>query len=368
MREGVQAHVGLAGSQRAQFTVEAVGESLGRFLRAALGPGERPEKIVPLQGDASDRRYFRVFSKGGRTGRLRSYVVMVLERPWDGRDGMEELPFVNIARYLGSRRIPVPEIYFYDSREGMLLLEDLGSLTLQRLLRKAPWHVRRRYYREALEILIAMQDLREVVESAGCYAARRSFTAETFFNELVFFLDHAVGGLWRKRLPSPHREALEAHFMKLCRDIAPSADVFTHRDYHSRNLMVTNGRIRVLDFQDARMGTIYYDLASLLRDSYVALGPRACFELLCTYRRSVPRGLVPEDEAAFIEAFDRTSLQRNLKAVGTFAYQACRKGKRTYLAYIPRTLRYVGSTLVKYPDLADLRVLLEMYVPGLGPR
>lgn len=357
-----------AGSGKALLTQGAGGERLGRFLRAALGSAERAERIVPLEGDASDRRYIRVFSTAGRPGGSRSYVVMVLERPWDGCDGMEELPFVNIARYLNSRKIPVPEIYYYDAREGMLLIEDLGSLTLQRLLRKAPWHVRRGYYREALEILIAMQDVREVVERAGCYAARRSFTAETFFNELVFFLDHAVAGLWRREIRPAHREALEGHFMKLCRDIAPSADVFTHRDYHSRNLMVSNGRIRVLDFQDARMGTIYYDLASLLRDSYVALGPKASLELLCSYRRSAPRGLVAEDEAAFIEAFDRTSIQRNLKAVGTFAYQACRKGKRTYLAYIPRTLRYVASTLAKYPDLYDLRALLEAYVPGLGPR
>ncbi len=353
-------------TRRCTRAVDQQEERIRAFLAAALDSGEVIEQIVPLRGDASDRRYLRVFTRPSAVRPQGTYVVMVLERPWQPQDGMEELPFVNIGRYLGNKGLPVPELHYYDPSEGLLLLEDLGSDTLQRLLRKAPWHLKRRFYREAIDLLSRMQEPLKAVEQAGCYAARRAFTPETLCSELMFFLEHAVCGLWHKKMPVTDKDAFYANFMSLCKDIAAEAQVFVHRDYHSRNLMVKDGRIRLLDFQDARMGTIYYDLVSLLRDSYIALPRHAVTELLSYYRTSSAReGLVPKEEAEFFVAFDRTSIQRNLKAVGTFAYQACCRGRRGYLVYIPRTLGYVRATLARYKDLSDLARLLAMYVPGM---
>ena len=336
------------------------------FLTACLARSVEVHSILPLEGDASDRRYLRVQVTSDRGRALRSYVVMVLDTPWQADKGMKELPFINIARYLAHALIPVPEIYSYDSLQGMLLLEDLGELTLQRFLQGRPWAEQRGYYHEAISLLLAMQALEDRPEDDSCYAMQRAFDAETFFRELLFFLEHAVEGLWRLTILPSHRRELEEQFLALCQAISPVANVFTHRDYHSRNLMVKEGCLRVLDFQDARMGTMYYDLASLLRDSYMERSDEAVFELLDHYRQSAhSRTMRSMDTSSFLEAFDRTCIQRNLKAVGTFAYQASKRGRDQYLHYIPRTLRYVRSNLAKYKDLKDLKRILGSYVKEL---
>jgi aminoglycoside/choline kinase family phosphotransferase len=339
---------------------------LFRFLETSVGHGHEVQRILPLEGDASDRRYFRIHVKHHRGSISHNYVVMMLDKPWQGEKGMEELPFINIARHLTQVRIPVPEIYNYDSDHGMLLLEDLGEITLQKLLQGRPWTEQRGYYYEAISLLESMQTAEDLFNGCTCYAMQRAFDAETFFSELLFFLEHAVEGLWRQRITAADRKELEAQFWTLCQQIAPVANVFTHRDYHSRNLMVKEGRLRILDFQDARMGTIYYDLASLLRDSYIGLPEEAVVELLGYYRERGRNDAVSTiDRHSFSEAFDRTSIQRNLKACGTFAYQASKKGRDHYLNYIPRTLGYVRSNLAKYKDLKDLKKILGEYVEEL---
>src|SRR5689334_16466892 len=136
-------------------------------------------------------------------------------------------------------------------------------------------------------------------------------------------------------------------------------------DYHSRNLMLTEDSLYIIDFQDARMGPDTYDLASLLRDSYVDITDRDLDELIAYFIALSGRA---RDRRAdeFRRRFDVMALQRNLKALGTFGYQTTTRRNPVYIQYIPRTLRYVRSNLEKYPRFARLRELLARHVEELG--
>ena len=134
-----------------------------------------------------------------------------------------------------------------------------------------------------------------------------------------------------------------------------------HRDYHSRNLMVHDGGLFVIDFQDARMGPDTYDLASLLRDSYVDISERELDDLIAYFLALT--GVA--DAAAFRRRFDLMAVQRNLKALGTFGYQTTARGNPVYIQYMPRTLHYARTNLERYPRFARLRELLARHVDEL---
>jgi len=136
--------------------------------------------------------------------------------------------------------------------------------------------------------------------------------------------------------------------------------VLCHRDYHSRNLMLHDGSLYIIDFQDARMGPDTYDLVSLLRDSYVDLSPQQVDGLIA-YFLAHKSGAAP-DEDEFRRRFDLMALQRNLKALGTFGYMTTSRNNTVYIQYIPRTVAYVKANLAKYPRFERLRSLLEPWL------
>src|SRR5207253_10786640 len=154
-----------------------------------------------------------------------------------------------------------------------------------------------------------------------------------------------------KGLPDEARHALRSEMRKSDAVMAVQPRVFPHRDYHSRNLMVQDGSLRVLDFQDALMGPSTYDLASLLRDSYLSLAEELIDELVIRYLEGRAKASAPLDRVTFLRLFDLTSIQRNLKAAGRFVYIALEKHNDRYLQYIPRTLGYVRRNLEHYRDL-----------------
>ncbi len=341
-------------------------EGLIDFLIRQGPSGASHVRAVPLEGDASDRKYVRLIVKGRGGGDQGSYVLMQLSNPWVPKGSRRELPFVNVARHLREKGIPVPRVFFDASEEGFVLLEDVGDVTLESHLEKESLRERRRRYESAVEILVRMQSAATTASSRPCYALSYSFDAETFFRELCFFREHALEGLWGHVLSTDGRTELEEHFQRLCTEIAEYPKVFTHRDYHARNLMVHADRLTLLDFQDARLGPITYDLASLLRDSYVCLAPEEQEALIGHYRELAQRaGLACPDPDEFQRAFLRTGLQRNLKAIGTFAYQAVVKGLDRYLPSIPNTVDSVRSALEKDVELAPFRRVLEAFLDGL---
>ena len=189
-----------------------------------------------------------------------------------------------------------------------------------------------------------------------------AFDVEKFTWELDFFLKHFVEVYRGAKLTEADRQAIRDEFTPIITELAGERRVLCHRDYHSRNLMLHEGRLYMIDFQDARMGPDTYDLVSLLRDSYVDLAPVAVEELIAYFLALKGN---PSDETAFRERFDLMALQRNLKALGTFGYQTGARHNPVYIQYIPRTIKYVRQNLTKYPRFSRLRELLAPHVEEL---
>jgi aminoglycoside/choline kinase family phosphotransferase len=182
-----------------------------------------------------------------------------------------------------------------------------------------------------------------------------------------FMLAHFVRGLRRHSPPAAQEKELRRQLTDLCRTLASEPLVFAHRDYHSRNLMVHGEQLFMLDFQDARRGPCQYDLASLLRDSYVELEDpfvEEMVEYFLILKKS--RDGRQTDRDRFYRIFDLMSVQRNLKAVGTFAFQSAVRGNPRYLQYLPRTLGYVAKTLARRPELRPLQNALAAAIPELS--
>ncbi len=330
--------------------------------------------IAPLAGDASNRSYYRLSLSPG--SHPPSLILMQLAEPEAFKKAEEavsastipitELPFLNIQRHLEAAGVAVPHVYGYDQRAGRLLLEDVGDVTMEAWLAGAEAQSRRDIYKEAIDELIGIQTRAAERKNGRCIAFGRAFDVPLLLWELDHFLEYGIearGG----PVPARDREAIRAEFLRIAQFLASLPRTFTHRDYHSRNLMVHAKKIRILDFQDALLGPPTYDLASLLRDSYVELEPQLVEELIRYYRdrlRAAGKG-DPGEADDFDRAFRWTALQRNLKAAGRFVYIHRVKGKDLYLQSIPRTLGYVQRTLSTDPDLARLGELLRRYVPEL---
>jgi len=308
---------------------------------------------VPLTGDASDRRYFRVLPRDAA-----SQVLAVHPGPM----AFDTLPFVNVARLLTAMPVPVPRILAHSDALGIIALEDLGDVTLQAHVGTASPEEHAALYRQAVTLVNTIQRRGRELASADYVPYGIAFDVEKLAWELQFFTKHFLEAYRGAELTDSVRTALAREYASIADDLASGAPVLCHRDYHSRNLMVQDGRLRVLDFQDARLGCRAYDLSSLLRDSYVTL-PEEVFEgLFASYlARWAEASGRPEDPEAFRVLFDHMALQRNLKAVGTFASQWRLYG-RDYRRYIAPTLAYVRANLAKYDDLARLRSLLSEYL------
>ncbi len=334
--------------------------------------------MSPLAGDASNRRYFRLDVTGGP---FRSVILMQLAEPEAFKQSEEavggatvqitELPFINILNHLAKAGIPVPTLYYYDQTAGLLYLEDFGDLLLVQAAQDGGRAPVLELYRETIETLVRLHVRATHPADRNCLAFHRAFDVPLLMWEFEHFLEYGVVARQGKPMCAEDEQAIRTEFRKIAELLAGQPRVFTHRDYHARNLMVradrTDGhRLGVLDFQDALMGPPSYDLASLLRDAYIALDEALVDELVARYtERMAARGNTLPDRAAFRRLFDLTSIQRNLKAAGRFVYIDQVKHNSKFLADIPRVLGYVRRNLAKYPELATLRKHLTPYVPEL---
>jgi aminoglycoside/choline kinase family phosphotransferase len=340
-----------------------------RMMTNAPGDGSLPEGIVcylqrsplfgpqaraiPLTGDASDRRYFRVLEPGKPTT-----VLALHSAPFD----FDTLPFVNVARLLAQAPLPVPEILDHADDLGVLALDDLGDVTLQAHLGVAALE-HRRLYREAVGYIEVLQRRGQELMSDTFIPYTLAFDVEKFQWEMDFFVKHFVEGYRGARLTPGEREAIRAEFRPLIEELAAEPRVLCHRDYHSRNLMLHRGQLFIIDFQDARMGPDTYDLVSLLRDSYADFTEEAVSDLIAYFLAL--HGRDAAYEADFERRFDLMSVQRNLKALGTFGYQTAVRHNPVYIQYIPRTLRYAQRNLRRYPRFARLHELLANHIEEL---
>lgn len=311
----------------------------------------RDVKVWPLSGDASTRRYYRIAVDGELS------VLSLNPEPFDAH----QLPFVIIRNLMAGWGLPVPEIRDMEGSLGILLQEDLGDLTLQEALKGTGPAKKKELYRQALDQLVVLQrEAAGAPQRAVCFQV--AFDFEKLSWELHFFWKHFLEAYRKCDLSVEDRASIADGFHRLSAEIASWPRVMCHRDFHSRNLMSHDERLWWIDFQDARMGPVTYDLASLLRDSYVDLDEEFVAEMAEEFRQ---RAVPGEARDTFQRRLELMSIQRNLKALGTFGYQGAVKGSPVYLPYIPRTLANARRNLARYPELSGLRRALAHHLEEL---
>jgi N-acetylmuramate 1-kinase len=306
--------------------------------------GIHVERIEPASSDASFRRYFRAFQARG------TYVVM------DAPPGREDvLPYLKVSALLESLGVHVPHVHESDARRGLLLLEDLG--TVHYLSHLESGADPEPLYGDALDALADIQ-------AHGAEAARAlaPYDREVLLREMALMPEWFWARHLALALTSEVREIFTQSFEWLIGEALAQPQVFVHRDYHSRNLMVLERRNPgVIDFQDALCGPIGYDLVSLLKDCYIAWPRERVAQWVREHRvRLAQRGFEPRVTVRELARWvDLIGVQRHLKVLGIFARLWYRDGKSGYLADLPLTLRYVVETCAQHRELAALGRLLE---------
>ncbi len=332
----------------------AVRDRIDQYLRESR-LADRSARVVPLTGDASDRKYFRAIPAEGPP------IVLAVHA---GPIEFASLPFANVADLLQRVPLPVPSVLDHADALGIIALQDLGDVTLQAHLGAATPGEHAALYRQAVAFIEMLQRRgAELAADADAYVPYRiAFDVEKLTWELDYFARNFIEGYRGVALSAEAREALSAEWAAIVGELAAEPRVLCHRDYHSRNLMLHDGSLYIIDFQDARMGPDTYDLVSLLRDSYVDITGAQTDDLIA-YFLALKGGV--QDDQEFRRRFDLMALQRNLKALGTFGYQTAVRRNPVYIQYIPRTLRYARVNLEKYPRFTRLRELLAEHIEEL---
>jgi aminoglycoside/choline kinase family phosphotransferase len=320
----------------------------GYLDRSGLAAGN--PRVVPLTGDASDRRYFRILLPDSP-----NIVLALTSAPFD----VTKLPFVNVATLMAKMPVPIPAVLGHADDLGVLALQDLGDVTLQAHLGAEPYPSHAALYRQAVSLIATLQRRGDELASDRYLPYSVAFDVDKLTWELDFFTKHFLEAYRGVTLADDQRAALREEFAVIVRELAAEPPVLCHRDYHSRNLMLHEAQLYIIDFQDARMGPDTYDLVSLLRDSYVDLPEQTVADLIAYFLAL--KGVSGPD-LDFRRRFDVMALQRNLKALGTFGYQTTARRNPVYIQYIPRTLRYVRSNLENQPRFERLRDLLAAHV------
>ncbi len=319
---------------------------LRKWLAESCGLTEY--QLAPASGDASFRRYFRLVLPGGGTR-------IVMDAPPDREDCR---PFVAVTARLEAAGVHVPHIHARDMEQGFLLLEDLGG---QLYLGALDETSAGRLYGDALQALLRIQQ----ADAAGLPLYDRALLQR----EMALFPDWLLGVHLALELGPAERRMLDDTFERLIGNALEQPRVFVHRDYHSRNLLVCAQRNPgVIDYQDAVLGPVSYDLVSLLRDCYIEW-PRGEVEAWVEDygRQALERGLIgARDADRLLLWFDLMGVQRHLKAAGIFARLCHRDAKPGYLADIPRTLGYIVSVARYRGEVADLGAFIaERVLPAL---
>jgi N-acetylmuramate 1-kinase len=312
--------------------------------------------LVEIAGDASTRRFYRA-------RREKTTAVLIAH----GHPLPDDAPFFSNHRIMEAIGAPVPALLARSEADGLVLVEDLGDVTLQQHL-SGPATLSRAgdLYDQACGVIGILQSRAPSAIQKDDFAARNALDRERFLFELDHFHRHFIEGLLGKTPSSSDAAVLRTFFEDLASSCDLQARVYCHRDYQCRNLMVVDGRLRLIDFQDARMGPYTYDAASLLRDSSLDIEPalvERCLDALLA-GTAAPLGIGPEE---FRRDFDVMALQRNVKDLGTFGYMATVRGKREYLAYVPRTIASIRRTLLRDRRWHDLFGTIDRLVLGWTP-
>jgi len=330
-------------------------EQLVQWLQGLFGA--RDFTVTVASADASFRRYFRVH-RGGET-----WIAM--DAPPDKEDMK---PYIRVATMLADVGVNAPRILHSNIEQGFLLNGDLGSRTYLGELAR-PENVDNLYH-DSLDALVAIQS-----RSAANAAQLPPYDAALLQREMALFPEWFCSRHLGLSLDAKATADLQRVFDALTEEALKQPRVFVHRDYHSRNLMLTDGGKQganpgILDFQDAVNGPVTYDLVSLLRDCYIEWPLARIHGWVARFReRAQAAGVgVGKDEKEFLRWFDWMGVQRHLKVLGIFSRLWYRDGKSGYLKDIPRTLEYVRGVVRNYPELATLSQLIETKIVAELPK
>lgn len=296
----------------------------------------------PASSDASFRRYFRVTHQKGQ------HIVM--DAPPE-KENTE--PFIRIAALLTKHSVNIPDIVQQDIKQGFLLLEDFGSQCFLDLLSDSTAD---KFYSSAFDSLFQMQNS---INTDTCQLPL--YDKALLDSELVLFYQWFLLQTLNLSIPENLKISLN---QLLISSALEQPQVCVHRDYHSRNLMVLkHNSPGIIDFQDAVIGPITYDLVSLLRDCYIAWPEHKIEQWITQYFQHITElGLINTSLESFTRWFDLMGVQRHLKAIGIFSRLYLRDNKPGYLQDIPRTLNYVSQICHKYPELAEFNHYLNQQV------
>ena len=301
--------------------------------------------IAPASADASFRRYFRVTLEVPRDG-ARTLIAM------DAPPPMEDCrPFVHVAGLLADAGVHAPRVLAQDLDRGFLLLSDLGTVTYLEVLDDKRAHA---LYLDAIDALVRWQ-------LASREGELPPYDEKLLRRELDLFPDWYLARHLGLTPDAAQRATLEATFRLVLDNNLAQPRVYVHRDYHSRNLMLSTPNPGVLDFQDAVHGPITYDLVSLLRDAYVAWDEERQLDWAVRYWERARAAKLPVDAdfAAFGRDFEWMGVPRQLKVLGIFARLCHRDGKAGYLADMPRVMAYLRAACRRYAALDPLTRFLD---------
>ncbi len=313
-------------------------EFIQAFLKNSLKSADF--KVYSLAGDASNRRYYRVILDH------QSWVLMRWE-PFE----VESYPFLSVLRHFAKVGINVPEVVSLAPQEGLVLLEDLGDLTLERkFLESQSQEASLDFYKMAVDQIIKIHH-KATATPGNCTAFNIKFDTEKFLWEMNYGNDNLITGVLKFEWTDVSVKEIQRIFIDICTKLDHEPKKIAHRDYHSRNLMIKLDEMKVIDFQDARLGPIQYDLVSLFKDSYVNMNDEMA-NILMEYYLACSKEYLPKDFSRehFNEIYELQSIQRCFKACGSFASFYNLRNDTRYLKYLAGTLRRVVKSLAEFPD------------------
>ncbi|MDO9102928.1 MAG: phosphotransferase [Candidatus Nitrotoga sp.] len=297
--------------------------------------------ISPASADASFRRYFRAT--------FADHTLIVMDAPPKNEDCR---PFIHIAQLFGTAGVHVPQVLAQDLEQGFLLLTDLGNTTYLQALN--PTNARE-LYGAATDALITIQLTSREFELPP-------YDQALLMREMYLFPEWYVAKHLQVTLDEKLNAALETVFQRIVQNNLAQPRVFVHRDYHSRNLMVSTPNPGILDFQDAVYGPITYDLVSLFKDAYIHWEEAEVLDWLIRYWEKARKSGLPvhNDFSDFFRDYEWMGVQRHLKVLGIFARLYHRDNKDGYLKDLPLVMDYLRRACERYIDLKPLLHILDI--------
>lgn len=368
---------------------ERIRQTLSRVFDAQVA---QKAQLTNLGGHASLRIYWRVDLPDGLTPPRRyprgesTLMAMVLPEGQNWLASAEgqsseatapsELPFVNVQRYLANIGMPVPSIDDVDMETGVLLLEDLGDRLFEHAVLDTtratePVAARRKVYAQAIDLLVRFQTAVETDRHRpdgpfDTVAYERRFDAELLRWELDHYVEWGLESRRGKDTIAPALPRFDALFTQIVTELTDAPQTLSLRDFQSRNIMFKGDRWILIDFQDALLGPVVYDLVALLRDSYIELTPQDVDVLLNHYIEAGRAAELPwcDDSDQLRRLFHLQTVQRKLKDAGRFIYIDRVKKNDAFLGYYEPSIGYVKNALRHLPELSELATLLAEIEPA----